>query len=136
LPKGYIWRAALSNKHISKALDSWFPTAQECRNLHDLGHRMGIKQTFRGSFSTNYDIIQYLHTFQAVSGMLSLTLRLLWLLDPLSFQFQCPESLAAAKWYLNELWGPYVPICDAKAFWCCDVVQVAVFIPGIQEKIY
>jgi hypothetical protein len=38
------------------------------------------------------------YTFQKP---LSLTLRLLWLLDTFSFQFQCPES--AAKWFLKGL---------------------------------
>jgi hypothetical protein len=35
-----------------------------------------------------------LHTSQADLGMLSLTLRLLWLLGTLLFEFQCPESAA------------------------------------------
>ena len=59
--------------------------------------------------------------------MLSLFLRLLWLIDTLSFQFQCAES--AAKWILKVLCDPNVPVHGAKAF--CDMVTVCV----IQEII-
>jgi hypothetical protein len=52
LPKGYE-KSALSNKHISKAVSG----NQECRNLHDVGHSTGIRQAFRSSFFTNYDIM-------------------------------------------------------------------------------
>jgi hypothetical protein len=49
---------------------------QECRNLHDFERNMGIRQAFRSSFFTNYDIMSYVHTSQADLGMLSLLLSL------------------------------------------------------------
>jgi hypothetical protein len=62
--------------------------------------------------------------------MISLSFRLLWLIGTLSFQFQCPES--AAKWILKVMQVCNIPICDAKAFWCCDMIAVCVK----QEIIY
>jgi uncharacterized membrane protein YkgB len=74
---------------------------QECRNVYYVGHSMGMRQAFRSSFFTNYDIMYYLNTSHTVLGMLSFLLRLLWLIATLSFLFQCPES--AAKWILKVL---------------------------------
>jgi hypothetical protein len=45
----------------------------------------GIRQAFRSDLFTDYDILQHFYTSQADLGMLSLTLRLLWLLDTLHF---------------------------------------------------
>jgi hypothetical protein len=57
-----------------------------------------------------------LHISQAVTvlGIFSLLLRMLWLLDTIPFQFQCPES--AAKWILKVLSVPDIPMHDAEAF--------------------
>ena len=88
---------------------------QECRNLH-VGLSTDIRQAFRGSFFTNYVIMLYMHTSQAVLGMICLLLRLLWLLDTAPSDFSSEstwlliqqsvwfgESLGKSVWFGESL---------------------------------
>jgi hypothetical protein len=75
--------------------------------------------------------LEYLPTCHAVLGMLSLTFRLLCLIDTLRAAPRHSES--AAKWILMVLWVPNVAIRDAKAFWWCRVATICIWQEIIQE---
>ena len=71
------WTEQLHPSTTVKWQTPW--TVHECRTR--------IKQAFRSYFFTNDDVMQYFHISQAVLGMISLTLRLLWLLDTQALHF-------------------------------------------------
>jgi hypothetical protein len=65
----YLKTRTFKQRHFKTSNQKPVFGIQECRNLHDVGRSTGIRQAFRSSFFTTYDLMYYLYTFQAVFGM-------------------------------------------------------------------
>ena len=51
-------KATFENQHFeTNTFQKPVSGQQKCRNLHDVGRSTGIRQAFRSSFFTNYDIM-------------------------------------------------------------------------------